>query len=215
MTSHPTDKRSIQTKCTMSGCAGPVLGRGYCRKHYLRWYKYGDPTVRKSPRGEALEWLERNKNFDGEGCLTWPFSRRANGIGYAHIAGKTLNAHRAMCILAHGNPPSLKHGAAHFCGKAHEGCVNPKHLRWATQKENLADRLIHGTDGRGEKNSSARLNEAAIHEIRKVGRSMPQPKVAAKFGVSRSHVGEILSGKSWGWLPLARSALHPSDEEVK
>lgn len=33
-----------KTFCTIEGCNGPCVGRGYCIKHYKRWYKYGDPT---------------------------------------------------------------------------------------------------------------------------------------------------------------------------
>lgn len=29
--------------CKIQGCESPVESRGYCRKHYKRWYKYGDP----------------------------------------------------------------------------------------------------------------------------------------------------------------------------
>lgn len=28
--------------CTVDGCDDPVLARGWCRKHYLRWYRLGD-----------------------------------------------------------------------------------------------------------------------------------------------------------------------------
>ena len=29
--------------CKIQECESPVESRGYCRKHYKRWYKYGDP----------------------------------------------------------------------------------------------------------------------------------------------------------------------------
>jgi hypothetical protein len=57
-------------------------------------------------------------------------------------------AHRVMCEIAHGPKPAPGFVAAHTCGKGREGCVNPRHLRWASQKENMADKLLHGTSNR-------------------------------------------------------------------
>jgi len=31
--------------CTIENCQSPVIARKFCRKHYLRWYKHGDPNV--------------------------------------------------------------------------------------------------------------------------------------------------------------------------
>lgn len=32
-----------KSTCTIDGCAGSLVGRGFCRRHYQRWWKYGDP----------------------------------------------------------------------------------------------------------------------------------------------------------------------------
>ena len=29
--------------CTIESCDKPAAGRGWCRKHYMRWYRHGDP----------------------------------------------------------------------------------------------------------------------------------------------------------------------------
>lgn len=31
--------------CTIDGCNDIVEARGLCRKHYKRWWKYGDPNT--------------------------------------------------------------------------------------------------------------------------------------------------------------------------
>lgn len=42
------------TYCSIDECDRPCVGHGYCRKHYNRWYRYGDPTItKKTYRQEA------------------------------------------------------------------------------------------------------------------------------------------------------------------
>jgi hypothetical protein len=31
--------------CSISGCNSIVLARGFCKKHYLRWYRTGNPEI--------------------------------------------------------------------------------------------------------------------------------------------------------------------------
>src|SRR5690606_29105850 len=100
-----------------------------------------------------------------------------------------------------GPPPTVEHEAAHSCGKGHEGCVNPHHLRWATSTENKADTLIHGTRNRGERNRSAKLTDAKVYEIRRLlAAGMTQTAIAAMFAVSLTTISKIAAGKIWGWL---------------
>ncbi len=37
-------------QCTVEDCGGLVVARGYCRTHYARWHKHGDPLHRAAPR---------------------------------------------------------------------------------------------------------------------------------------------------------------------
>lgn len=42
--------------CTIQGCEGRIVARGYCGKHYQRWKKNGDPLVTLTPgRGVFIE----------------------------------------------------------------------------------------------------------------------------------------------------------------
>src|SRR5690606_12175061 len=92
--------------------------------------------------GEAEAWLVAHAGWlDHARCLKWPFGRSGHGYaGQATVDGVREAAYRHMCRLAHGNSPSSEHQAAHSCGKGHEGCINPNHLRWATPAENQSDR---------------------------------------------------------------------------
>lgn len=42
------------TACSVRGCRRPVKARGWCNRHYLRWWKHGDPTDNlRPPRGRC------------------------------------------------------------------------------------------------------------------------------------------------------------------
>tara|TARA_Y100000034_G_scaffold128726_1_gene183873 strand:+ start:923 stop:1243 length:321 start_codon:yes stop_codon:yes gene_type:complete len=78
--------------------------------------------------------------------------------------------------------------------------VNPHHLCWATPEENELHKFQHGTTNRGETNGQARLTEAEVHEIRRLGSRMSQRQLAARFEIAASQISQILARKAWGWL---------------
>src|SRR5436309_2180466 len=106
-------------------------------------------TAYNRGKGAAIAFLRALLSHQGDGCVTWPFSRLQNGHGTLGYLGKVYRAHQLMCELAHGPRPTLGHQSAHSCGKGHEGCVNPRHLSWKTASENQQDRKLHGTNGKG------------------------------------------------------------------
>jgi hypothetical protein len=106
------------------------------------WRQKGIAFRRGSNR-RRLPWLERHVNYSGDNCLTWPFGRDKGGYGKFPHAGRCGAAHRQMCVLAHGEAPFPKALALHSCGNGHLGCVNPRHLRWGTYQDNIADARRH------------------------------------------------------------------------
>lgn len=148
---------------------------------------------RIADKGSSEAFLRANLGHSGDECLEWPFRRVPTGYGLAVIGGVQKRASRWMCILAHGEPPSPRHEAAHGCGNA--GCVNPRHLRWATPAENCADKLAHGTHNRGAKHPKTKLTPADVAEIRAAPPDLRA--LMAKFGVSKGCVSKIRSGSRW------------------
>lgn len=186
--------------CIVDGCASaPSRGR-MCNTHYLRVRRHGDPHHRqRAANGELHAWLVERVDWSGDECLTWPFAKGRDGRG--RLTGSVSpQAHRAMCILAHGEPPTRRHEAAHSCGKGHEACVNPRHLRWATPVENAADRVIHGTEVRGSAKPGAKLTESDVLAIRALKGSATQREIGDRFGVDGETVGNIHRGETWAWL---------------
>jgi hypothetical protein len=195
-------------QCSVEGCEGNAHSdaggaRGYCLAHYKRWRKYGDPSGRAQRRSEklmALEALLQSHRHDDDACIIWPYTRTKAGYGQIWSEGGTQYAHRIVCESVHGPAPTCKHQAAHSCGNGHLGCVNPRHLSWKTHAENMADKLIHGTENRGDRNGQSRLTEDQVREIRRLKGSMFQREIAEKFGVTLSTVNHIYNRTTWAWL---------------
>ena len=197
MTSNP--KIEVLNPCSVEGCgrssSRSSFGcKGLCTRHYLRLLRHGDPLGGGLEPGRCKKWIEENVSHDGDDCLDWPFSRSVTGYGHLAVDRKGYLASRYMCILAHGNPPTSDHVAAHSCGNGHLGCVNPKHIRWATQKENCADIKIHGRKAGGAAGKT-KLTDEAVAEIR--SSSSSQRELAAKFGVSQPIISRVKSGHLW------------------
>lgn len=189
-------------KCAVKGCDNPDMARGLCRAHYLRWHKHGDPLAgRATMDGEPLRFLEDVAlNYASDECLVWPYSRDTNGYAKVAIDGNMRPVSRVLCERVHGNAPSPEYETAHSCGRGNDGCINPRHLRWATHTENIADKLIHGTWLRGEKIAQSKLTEHDVLEIRSLLARVSQREIAERYGVTQSTVARIQSGEIWGWL---------------
>lgn len=156
----------------------------------------------KSRHGEPLRFIhEIALQHTSSECLIWPYARMKRGYGELRQGKTMVYAHRVICELAHGPAPSPSHQVAHSCGHGFSGCVNPTHLRWATQKENEADKALHGKQNRGERHGLARLTESIVREIRQELRDgVPQLKIAGHFGISQTTIHRIKTRNTWGWL---------------
>lgn len=172
--------------CAVEGCSDRVLAKGFCQVHYWRNHRHGSPFTNPSRDGAPLDWIAIHIGHNDDECLTWPFGYGSSGYGSVFYKTHIMGAHRAMCFEAHGKPPSEAHQAAHSCGNGHLGCVNPKHLRWATAQENAADKLAHQ---RGNKLSIEQCREIATRALNEKGRDL-----AAEFGVSAALVSKLKRG---------------------
>ncbi len=188
--------------CKARHCESVAVAKGLCKRHWHKARRYGSPEGgAKWRRGESLAWLLAHVEYDGDDCLTWPFTISRSGYGVIYIDGKQRQAHREICARAHGPAPSEDHQAAHRCGRGHEACVNQRHLRWATPAENQADRITHGTSSRGEGNGCAKLTSPEVSRIRaRLSRGETQTKIARDYDVSLSTIHLIKTGRNWRWL---------------
>jgi len=197
---------SERPPCSIPDCDQRAYSEGLCQRHKQRLRRWGDPLGGRQPNGEIEEWVGRLLKMNSDECIAWPYMKGRLGYGRWHRGGqrgKSLQAHREICTMVHGQPPSPKHQAAHSCGKGHLGCVNPRHLRWATAAENAADRYIHGTILRGERSPAAKLKPEDVLYIRQSARKGVNHRVLAEtFGLHKNYVRLIVVGTRWKHLPL-------------
>lgn len=187
--------------CTL--CDEPYLAKGYCRRHYWANYHHGDPhhTLRKTrPRNlsgeELLRWYGWETN--ARGC--WVFSGGEVNKGHSRIPidGRMVVTHRYAYEVWVGPIPKGKM-LLHSCDNG--PCINPKHLRPGTHKENMRDMKMRKRAARGEHNGNRVLTENDVLEIRELyKRGETQQAISEQFGTARTTIGQIVRGDTWTHL---------------
>lgn len=193
--------------CSIDGCRKTSWERGWCKMHYNRWHRHGCPhhisIVFFADNDQQIDYIQTYLlSCDTDECMEWPFSRNTKGCATIRMSTgeNKRSVYPIICRLAHGEPPTSKHVSAHSCGNGHKGCVNPKHIRWATQKENMADRDRHGRTARGESVGRVKLSEDKVKEIVSTGYSIPVKELAERYGVTRATIRNVLGRKTWKHL---------------
>ena len=91
----------------------------------------------------ARFWNKVNRNGPvSEGmdsrCWLWEGGIGKSGYGKFYWEGKTMGAHRASFLLAHGTQPEI---VCHRCNVP--SCVRPDHLYAGDSETNLIDQMLH------------------------------------------------------------------------
>lgn len=139
----------------------------------------------------GYNWIMANVSHQGDDCLLWPFCVSTPGYGQFMHEKKHYLAHRYMCRLVNGDPPTPRAQAAHSCGNRR--CCNPKHLSWKSPAGNQLDRTAHGTRTK----KIRKLNIRQAQQIRALKGVETSVETAARYGVTESNVRLIQDGKTW------------------
>lgn len=151
------------TTCSLQGCDGDVVARGFCNSHYRRMRKYGDPLAGMPPRHASPQAaLAANTEELPTGCVIWTGQVTHNGYGLLSANGSTVRAHRFAWEQANGKIPADRI-IDHTCHT--RACVNPAHMRLATFKHNMENRKG------ANKNSKSGVRGVSWHALTKKWRA--------------------------------------------
>lgn len=187
--------------CSIEGCTNPVRARGWCRAHYLRWQRHGDPRGgRPEHWARQLEdvW-EQVKCGGPDECWPWTGPTDEDGYGDMRLKGGLRRAHRIAFFAATNIEPG-ELVVRHTCDNP--PCCNPAHLILGTAKDNNRDIHDRGRwcDRKGSRHPLAKLDEAAVEDIRRrVGAGERQSVLALEYGVVPSRISTLVRHPKTHW----------------
>lgn len=127
--------------CSVEGCDNPHKSNSFCDKHYRKFKTYGDPLAgsqRLTNYRTAEERFTNNIVWVGE-CLEWQGTLDSTGYGLVRTdSGKSTAAHRYALARHLGRAIPEELYVDHKCHNPL--CVNHKHLREVTPKQNMENR---------------------------------------------------------------------------
>jgi hypothetical protein len=125
--------------------------------------------------------------------------------GYIRVAiwkdgrPKKIHLHRLVALTFVEGRSAEKNFACHRNGKRTENHAG--NLKWATQAENIADKLAHGTHQMGTKHGSATIDESVAIEVKRLLCAAQykgqMTDIAARLGISKHIVHDIKRGRTW------------------
>jgi hypothetical protein len=135
-------------------------------------------------------------------CWPWTGSSGGKGYGLIPFKGRNQRATHVSLIIAGNGRPSPQHCACHACDNP--TCVNPRHLWWGTQSENMRDCVSKGrhtpaeAKARGSAHGLSKLTENDAREIKRLlALGYGSRRLAPRFGVVRNTIARIAQGKTW------------------
>lgn len=142
-----------------------------------------------------MELIMPKADVQACGCWLWTGSKMGKGYGKLYYQGKERGAHRVSLLLSKGGDLDGPLLAMHSCDTPL--CVNPSHLSWGTQTDNMRDasrrgRCVRVQDWRGAKNPKSKLKPGQDREIEAMDSSgRTRHEIAGMYGVTTARVGQI------------------------
>lgn len=179
-------------KCEHETCDRAAYSRGWCLKHYKRWWRTG--SIYKVRRFSDDFSLEARLNYKGwtlqeTGCWEWNGRRDRLGYGQIEYQGGRLLTHRAAYLLWVGvlKPDEQ---VRHTCDNP--PCMNPDHLIPGSQEENMQDMV-------DRQRFYSKITAQVAEEIRKryASEQISQRVLGEAYGISQQQVSRIIHNEHW------------------
>lgn len=187
----PSKKKAPPPVCKVDGCNRLATTTGLCGMHYSRVLRHKHPELLITQRGEPEAWLRRLLSGSlPDHCVGWPFGHFPAGYGVLRYRGRNRHAHAVAWEISSGSVVPHGLGVLHSCDN--RNCVNPRHLRMGSQKENMQDAVLRK---RIVVNRQAKLSPEQVLQIRCDTRETRL--IAKEYGVSGTHIRRIMTRKAW------------------
>lgn len=120
-----------QLTCSYEDCTRQHYGKSYCRAHWEQLHTRGYLGPIRGGTPQERFWQKVDKTGS---CWTWTGGKFRQGYGSFKVDGKVWKAHRLSWTWHRGDIPE-GFVIDHMCHN--KACVNPSHLRLATNQENV------------------------------------------------------------------------------
>lgn len=93
------------TTCSVEGCDAPTRSRGWCRAHYSRWYRWGDPLIVKVVPSDPATAAERRREKSRRDARSYRSRRN----------GKSWQSPDGLCNKCKEHPHTATSGYCRSC----------------------------------------------------------------------------------------------------
>lgn len=209
----PEESNLVKCACGCGATFTPFNKGGYGPRKFLHGHNpstmIGKPCQDlPNERWQVVPGFDRYEASDlgrirnrRTGALITPKPNAVNNYLYVSFRigqrTKGMTVHRVILLTFIG-PANPGQQCRHLNGNRQDCRLG--NLAWGTRIENSEDQLRHGTRVMGERVGSSRLKNEDVIYIRSLPRSTNHAELAAKFGVAKRTIRDVVNGITWRHL---------------